>query len=202
MKKIIKILVLSPYRQVLKSYFFIYNYLMLKINKVNYDQMPVINGKLIITNNGQCSFGDHVVFNSSIASNLVGLYKPSTVAVMQGAKFTVNSHSGFSGVSIFCEKSIEIGSYCNFGGNVSIWDTDFHPIDYKLRRQGLEGTKSAAIKIGDDVFVGANSVILKGVEIGDRAIVGAGSVVSKNIPSDEIWAGNPINKIKGLSNVK
>lgn len=75
----------------------------------------------------------------------------------------------------------------------------FHPIDYRLRRKGLDGTKSASIVIGDDVFVGANNIILKGVNIGDRAIIGAGSVVTKNIPSDEIWAGNPIKKIKSIS---
>jgi acetyltransferase-like isoleucine patch superfamily enzyme len=195
---VLKKILILPYKWILKYYFLIYNYLMLKINKVSFNKMPIINGKLLITNNGFCFFGDGVVFNSSLQSNWVGLYKRSTVAVMNGAKFTVQNNSGFSGVSVFCSKSIEIGSYCNFGGNVSIWDTDFHSLDYKLRRLGLTGVKSDSIIIGDDVFVGANAIILKGVTIGDRSIIGAGSVVTKNIPSDEIWAGNPARKISDV----
>jgi acetyltransferase-like isoleucine patch superfamily enzyme len=58
---------------------------------------------------------------------------------------------------------------------------------------------SEPIVIGDDVFIGANSIVLKGVNIGDRSIIGAGSVVSKNIPADEIWAGNPIKFIKRIN---
>lgn len=45
--------------------------------------------------------------------------------------------------------------------------------------------------IGNDVFIGAHSTILKGVTIGDKAIIGAGSVVAKSVPAGEIWAGNP-----------
>ena len=51
--------------------------------------------------------------------------------------------------------------------------------------------KSKPISIGDNVFIGTNVLILKGVKIGDRSIIGAGSVVTKNIDLNEIWAGNP-----------
>jgi acetyltransferase-like isoleucine patch superfamily enzyme len=54
----------------------------------------------------------------------------------------------------------------------------------------------APIRIGRDVIVGVNSVILKGVEIGDGAVVAAGSVVTKSIPTNEIWGGNPARKIR------
>ena len=60
--------------------------------------------------------------------------------------------------------------------------------------------KTAEVKIGNNVFIGANTIVLKGVTIGDRSIIGAGSVVTKNIPEDEIWGGNPakfIRKIDG-----
>lgn len=98
---------------------------MLFINGVFFNRMPNINGKLLIINNGFCYFGDNIIFNSTLESNLVGLYKQSSIGVMNGAKLTIKNNTGFSGVSIFCKQSIEIGSYCNFGGNVSIWDTDF-----------------------------------------------------------------------------
>jgi len=51
------------------------------------------------------------------------------------------------------------------------------------------------IKLGDNVFIGADSIILPGVTIGSNCIVGAGSVVTKNIPDGEIWAGVPAKKI-------
>ncbi|MEI3417887.1 MAG: DapH/DapD/GlmU-related protein [Blautia sp.] len=55
------------------------------------------------------------------------------------------------------------------------------------------------VVIKNGVFIGANSIILKGVTIGEKAIIGAGSVVTRSIPDGEIWAGNParfIRKIK------
>ena len=53
--------------------------------------------------------------------------------------------------------------------------------------------------IGHDVFVGMNTIILKGVEIGDRCIIGAGSVVTKSIPSDYVAAGNPAKVIRKIN---
>lgn len=58
--------------------------------------------------------------------------------------------------------------------------------------------KSKAIVIGDDVLIGANSMVLKGVTIGARSVIGAGSVVTCNIPDDVIAAGNPAKVIKIL----
>ena len=73
-------------------------------------------------------------------------------------------------------------------------------IEFQARRfYKVSNFFTAPIVIGNDVFVGANSIILKGVTIGDRAIIGAGSIVTKDIPKDEVWAGNPakfIRKIK------
>ena len=79
-----------------------------------------------------------------------------------------------------------------------VTDTDAHPMDYMARRTSNEGTKSAQIVIEDDVWVGAYSIILKGVTIGARSIIGAGSVVTKSIPADCVAAGNPCKVIKSL----
>ena len=89
----------------------------------------------------------------------------------------------------------------NFGGNVFIWDTDFHPLNFIDRRKNdYTATISASINVEDDVFIGANSIILKGVSIGKRSIIGAGSIVTKNVPNDEIWAGNPAKFIRKTNN--
>ena len=83
------------------------------------------------------------------------------------------------------------------GGGVKIMDSDAHSLDYEKRGKGhqIDIPMTKPVTIGDDVFVGANAMILKGVTIGQRAIIGAGSVVTKNVPAGEIWAGNPARKI-------
>ncbi|MEL1254250.1 acyltransferase [Flavobacterium sp. DGU38] len=195
-KKIIRFFVLYPVNVLRYIYFFFINFIIIEVNRVSFESFPRIKGKLIIVNRGKCFFGKKLKFNSTIYSNFVGLYKPCTIEVSPGAVLSIGDFSGFSGVSIFCSKEIVIGKYLFCGGNVSIWDTDFHPIDYEQRRIGSEGVQKKSIFIGNDVFIGANSIILKGVSIGDRAIIGAGSVVTKDIGNDEMWAGNPAKKIK------
>ncbi|MFP4845198.1 acyltransferase [Winogradskyella sp. PE311] len=160
--------------------------------------MPIINGRLFVKNKGTINIGKGVKFNSSLTSNYVGLQKPCTICVSENGNLKIGDFSGFSGVSLFCSMQIKIGDYVNFGGNVFIWDTDFHPIDYELRREGFDGVKSSPISIGNDVFIGANSTILKGVTIGEKSIVGAGSLVTKDIPANEMWAGNPARLIKKI----
>ncbi len=73
-------------------------------------------------------------------------------------------------------------------------------MDYLIRRSSGEGTLSAPIFIEDDVWIGAHSIILKGVTIGARSIIGAGSVVTKSIPADCVAAGNPCKVIRKLNN--
>lgn len=141
--------------------------------------------------------GDNLVIRSATKYNFVGINKAVSIAVLKNAQLSIGDYTGFSGTSIFAAQKIVIGKYCNFGGNTAIWDTDFHPLEYSDRRvQNTSKIRSMPVIIGDDVFVGANTIILKGVEIGDRAVIGAGSVVTKNIPPDEIWAGNPAKFIR------
>lgn len=143
--------------------------------------------------------GNNVTFISLTKFNLVGILKCCTVAVRENAELIIGDGSGFSGVSIYSANKIIIGKNLTCGGNVFMWDTDFHPIDpYKRREKKDANIKTNPIIIGDDVFIGANSIIQKGVKIGDRAIIAAGSVVSKSIPQDEIWGGNPAKFIRNV----
>ncbi|WP_118952599.1 acyltransferase [Taibaiella helva] len=192
--------VIKPASNIGKGWLYALNYITIKYKKVSYASFPRISGRLLISNKGHLAIGSSVTFTSDPAANMVGLFKPCSLAVLAGATLEIGDHSGFSGVSIYCSKKISIGSHVNCGGNVCIWDNDFHPLHYLDRRADDRSKIGAApIMIGDDVFIGANSIILKGVTIGARAIVGAGSVVTKNIPPDEIWAGNPAKMIRKAS---
>lgn len=87
-----------------------------------------------------------------------------------------------------------------WGGGTSVYTTDFHSLDMNIRRtdDDMKNRKCSPVVIGDDVFIGAKCIILKGVTIGDGAIIGAGSVVTKNIPACQIWAGNPAKFIRKI----
>ncbi|MNS12251.1 2,3,4,5-tetrahydropyridine-2,6-dicarboxylate N-acetyltransferase [compost metagenome] len=187
----------SVRKRILSHYNKIINHYTLKHNKVVYETLPTISGVLKIRNQGKFEIKRNVKFNSSIESNFVGLFKPCTIAVMPTATLIIKDNCGFSGISIFCSEHITIHENVNCGGNVSIWDTDFHPLEYLSRRNNeLETIKKEPIIIEQDVFIGANSIILKGVTIGARSIIGAGSIVTKNVPADEIWGGNPAKFIR------
>ena len=85
---------------------------------------------------------------------------------------------------------------------MKIWDTDFHSLDYEDRINEDRYIKSKPIRVCEGAFIGACSIILKGVTIGRHSIIGAGSVVTKDVPDGEIWAGNPAQFIRRIESVE
>lgn len=88
-------------------------------------------------------------------------------------------------------ENIEIGDYCAVIMRCILLNTH-----YVVPRGKYHDYEYGKIKIGNNVFLGANTIITKSVTIGDNVIVGAGSIVTKDIPSNEIWAGVPARFIK------
>jgi len=123
--------------------------------------------------------------------------------IIFGSNCSFGEHSRINSV-----KEIEIGSRVMIAHNVNILDNNSHPVDAKLRSKDflssyLNEAKEfelsfAKIKIEDDVWIGFNSIILKGVTIGRGAIIGAGSVVTKDVEPWTINVGNPLKCIKKL----
>ena len=144
------------------------------------------------------SIGDNFYFSSGDAVNPMTSNLQGAVYVEPGAELTIGNNVGMSSTRIWVHDSVAIGDNVKIGACVLITDTDAHPMDYMARRTSNEGTKSAPIVIEDDAWVGAHSIILKGVTIGARSIIGAGSVVTKSIPADCVAAGNPCRVIKNL----
>ena len=83
--------------------------------------------------------------------------------------------------SINCQENIEIGNNCIFGPNVLLFD---HDHDYK---NNIKKFVKKSIKIGDNVWIGANVMILKGVSIGNNCVIAAGSIVTKNISDNQVF---------------
>ena len=126
-----------------------------------------------------------------------------------------NCHIGAS--DFICSTEISIGSNTLVSYGCIIMDHDSHSLDFQERRidvaaeyddfkHGRSGTahknwdtvKKAPIRIGNDVWIGMRSIILKGVTIGDGAVVAAGSVVTKDIPPRTLYGGNPARFIKEI----
>lgn len=104
-----------------------------------------------------------------------------------------------SATNINCAESIMIGSHVLIGAGCLITDSNHHSLDWKERcLKGDKNIKNAPIKICDYVFIGAKSIVLKGVTIGEKSIIAAGSVVVNDIPANCIAGGNPCRVIKLL----
>lgn len=96
---------------------------------------------------------------------------------------------------IVCEKRVDIGKNCRIAWDVIIMDSDLHPTHSKPMID-------KSVFIGDEVWIGCRSIILKGVKIGEGAIIAAGSVVTKNIPPYTMWGGAPAKLINDVKTSK
>ena len=146
------------------------------------------------------TLGRHVILNSDPRVNLAGILRKVTlVAMFADSQISIGDYTGISGAVIFAAKSIRIGNHVHIGVKTVIYDTDFHPLDWKSRRENnLTQVAVSPVIIEDDVWIGGNSIILKGVHIGRAAVIGAGSVVTCNVPPETVWAGNPARFIKKI----
>lgn len=159
----------------------------------------VINGRLRLWGRGRLRLGNGVRINSLYRMNPVGGNTFTSIYIREGAAVEIGDGTGISNAAIYAACSVRIGRRVKIGGSVKIYDTDFHSLDPEERNQDPDpGVKTAPVTIGDDVFVGAHCIVLKGVEIGDRSVIGAGSVVTKSVPPDELWAGSPARFIRKL----
>ncbi len=144
------------------------------------------------------SIGDRVVLTSASRSTALGVNHPVVLrTVLPGALITVGANTGISGGSICAARRITIGSGCLLGANVTIVDTDFHPVHYVDRRyEPCPAVQDGdEVVIGNDVFVGAGAIILRGSRVGDHAVIGAHAVVTGWVEAGSIVAGNPARAV-------
>ena len=154
--------------------------------------------KLITKKPHAVVFGDHV-----------SVYAGCSFAVQKDGRCTVGDFTLLNGAIVMAEELVEIGSHCLISWGVGIADSDFHPLEPAQRlidsqalapffknRPPRPKLKTAPVKIGNNVWIGMNAVILKGVTIGDNSVVAAGAVVTKSIPPNTIVAGNPAVAVK------
>ncbi len=157
--------------------------------------------KLFISPLAKVEIGDKFICASGINNGIDnGTY--SKICVAPNAFLKIGYQSGLTNSVIQCHEHIEIGNYVNIGAGCMIFDTNFHSTDWRLRedrRADVENAVTKKVVIENYVFIGARSIISKGVTIGEHSIVAVGSVVVKSIPPNEIWGGNPAKFISKIN---
>ncbi len=190
LKKIIYFLRWTPSR--------IYNFINLRIRRITYGDNLKFHGKLFVRGRGKISIGSNVIINSSMESNPIGGDARTIFYIKQGAKLEIGNNVGISNSAFYSESSIKIEDNVLIGNSCKIYDSNFHSLNFLDRRSHNETPVSKPVIIKKDAFIGAHSIILKGVTVGEKSIVAAGSVVTKTIPNGEVWGGNPAMFIKQL----
>jgi acetyltransferase-like isoleucine patch superfamily enzyme len=160
--------------------------------------------------------GDNVVIDSSFcfkhyyATNPVGLRIGSHVTLWRTALsvepdgiLEIGDYCYLANAALVCSSRITLGSYVLVAGGVTIADSDFHPLTPAARladtialspvgeRLSRPTVESRAVVIEDNVWIGYNATILKGVRVGTGAVIAPGSLVLRDVPSGAYVAGNP-----------
>lgn len=187
------------------------NKLLFWANSVKIGKNSRILGPLYlrICKNGSMFVGDNFTFTSGNGINPISRNIRGIIFIDRNAKIIIGNDTGISSSCLWAKCNITIGNRVKIGGNCLLLDTDCHNLDYRIRngneideygnRLDCSSASSIPIHIMDDVLVGANSIILKGVTIGERSIIAAGSVVAKSIPADCIAGGNPCKIIRYIN---
>lgn len=184
------------------------------ILKLKYGKSLELKGRLIIFGKtpylkmpgaSKITLGDRIVFDSGVKTSNVPLVMRCKLVCGTTGVFEIGDNTILNGVGMTAYKKIKIGKNCLISSGTFISDTDFHPIDPESRQKVSMGyptdfseVKKAEVIIGDNVWVGWGSIILKGVTIGDNSIVASGSVVTSNIPPNVIVGGNPAKIIRQI----
>lgn len=189
----------------------------IKISFKKRDKTDIPIEKLMLNNNNfQIDKTAKINFNNIKCKNTSKL-KIGNMSIMEGNLVFDKEDSSISigdrtfigsGASVLAYENIEIGSDVLISWGCTIIDTNSHPIIFEERKndvtQWYYGQKdwsnvvTKPIKIKDKVWIGFNSIILKGVTIGEGAVVGCGSVVTKDVEPYTIVAGNPAQKKKNI----
>ncbi len=162
------------------------------------------NSKIIMRNDAKLEMGKvwgrepKNISDVSIGSNsileitgYVTAFHGTTLSVQGGGHLTLGNCLINNKCSIMCHKEISIGNGTDIAAGVLVQDYDGHVLLPNSRE-----TSVAPIHIGDNVWIGANSIILKGVTIGNGAVIAAGSIVTKDIPPKCLAAGVPARVIR------
>ena len=130
-------------------------------------------------------------------SENVQINRNNFITIKKGAKLKIGRDTYITRATISCLDEVSIGENCILGEGLKIFD---HNHKYTTRPFSVSKTEfnTKAITIGNNVWTGANVIILKGVNIGDNVILGAGCVIYKDIPANSVIINQQQLEVKPL----
>ena len=143
-------------------------------------------GTVRLFNQGSMRLDDRVLIDGRHEPIIISTFGHGRLVIGEGVFMNYGS-------DIACAESVRIGAYTRIGPRVTIGDHNAHPIDAETP------DTPAAIEIGDDVWLGRNSIVLPGVTIGRGTLVAAGSVVTRSLPECVIAAGIPAKPLREIT---
>lgn len=149
---------------------------------------------------GRLVIGESFICNNKVNSNSIGTIQPCVFNIaIDGSFIKIGNNVGISGSTINSATSVIIDDNVTIGSGCLITDTDSHPLLYEDRlADDMSKTKTSPVHVGEGAFIGARSIIMKGVIIGKHSIIGAGSVVTKSVPDNVVACGNPAEIVRSL----
>jgi acetyltransferase-like isoleucine patch superfamily enzyme len=136
--------------------------------------------------------GRNVIIANTLPENPAGItHRTVLVACRPGAELSIGDNVGISGAVFYAWQRIEIGDRVMVGADAMVYDSDFHSLNAEDRREGDKNAGVAPVVIGADVWLGARSIVLKGVTIGAGSVVAAGAIVTRDVPPGVIVGGVP-----------
>lgn len=162
-----------------------------KLGYVRLEGLPIIHrhpqARIIV--------GPQTVLTSHSKYNSAGINHPVILgAIRPGALLHIHGKFGASGSALVAMSAIEIEEGVGIGANSHVYDNDFHPVGWATNTE----IKTKPVKIGKNVWVAANCLILKNVVVGDNAVIAAGSVVTSAVEANTVYGGVPARKIKNI----
>jgi len=150
-----------------------------------------VYGPLFISGPGRVEFGDDCL----IIGNAI---KPVCIRTLNAdAVVRLGNHAGLNGTAIQCAQSVEIGDWSNIA-DAYITDTPAHSLSRRRREPGGSEVAVAPVRIGNNVWISVQVVVLHGVSIGENSVIGACSLVRHDVPANVFCAGNPLTVISEI----
>jgi acetyltransferase-like isoleucine patch superfamily enzyme len=163
-------------------------------DRVQFGRNFETNGRLVIQGPGKVVFGDDIKAWCHAEKNVFITYTPDS-------RITVGSGTRLNGAGLMAYTHIDIGPRCILGSTI-VFDSDFHPLDPAHRHDPDAPVSCAPITISENVWLGGQSAVLKGVTVGENSVVAFRAVVSEDVPPDVVVAGNPARIVKRLNTVQ
>lgn len=160
-------------------------------DRVQFGRNFQTNGRLVIKGPGRVVFGDDVNAWAHAEMNVLITYTPNS-------RITIGSGTRLNGAGIMAYTRIEVGPRCILGSTL-VFDSDFHPLDPARRHDPDAPVSCAPITLEENVWLGGQSAVLKGVRVGRNSVVAFRAVVSDDVPPNVVVAGNPARIVKSLA---